>query len=537
MNIENENKSRGLSIPLASDTSEEYTPTKRNLDFSKIKVGLKTLEDAVLVNSGDLKKANSTLANKENVLKAIDSYDFPTMREISDFFFRTNGIYSRLCKYAANLYRYDWMLTPYINEGKANEDKVLTQFYNGLTLLDNFNVKLFLGKAAMRVIRHGAYYGYKVPVDAQHIVIQELPANYCRSRFEVNGRPAVEFNMRYFDEMFKDTIQRLKMVQLFPKEFQKGYVLYKEGKLPAETMGDKTGWYLLDHNYAFAFNNCGEEIPLFISVIPYLIDLDQAQDLDRKKMAQQLIKIIIQKLPLDKNGDLIFDVEEAGDLHNNAVKMLSKAIGVDVLTTFADVQVEDLADTSSVTSVDELEKVERSVYNASGTAQNLFNTDGNIALEKSIRNDEASLTNLLLQFESFLNFLVSDLNKSPKKYSFKVQLLNTTVYNYQELSKSFKDLAASGQCSRLLSSIALGQSQSSLLANAYFETRVLDLASLFIPPLTSNTLNSDALKTVKGEGDEKKKQKADSEDSKPGRKEKADDEKSEKTIANQESMN
>ena len=87
MNIENENKSRGLSIPLASDTSEEYTPTKRNLDFSKIKVGLKTLEDAVLVNSGDLKKANSTLANKENVLKAIDSYDFPTMREISDFFF------------------------------------------------------------------------------------------------------------------------------------------------------------------------------------------------------------------------------------------------------------------------------------------------------------------------------------------------------------------------------------------------------------------------------------------------------------------
>jgi hypothetical protein len=32
-----------------------------------------------------------------------------------------------------------------------------------------------------------------------------------------------------------------------------------------------------------------------------------AQDLDRKKMAQKLLKIIIQKLPLDKNGDLIFD--------------------------------------------------------------------------------------------------------------------------------------------------------------------------------------------------------------------------------------
>ena len=525
MNNQQNTEKRNFNIPLSTDTSEAYAP--KNLDFSKVKVGLKTLEDAVLINSGDLRKANPRLADKENVLRAIDTYDYKTMREISDFFFRTNGIYSRLCKYMANLYKYDWMLTPYINEEKANLDKVLTQFHNGLTLLDNFNVKAFLGKAALKVIRHGAYYGYIIPTDANKIVVQELPANYCRSRFECNGQPAVEFNMKYFDETFKDTVQRLKMLKMFPVEFQKGYVLYKEGKLPAEFSGDSAGWYLLSPEYAFAFNNSGEEIPLFISVIPYLIDLDQAQDLDRKKMAQQLVKIIIQKMPLDKNGDLVFDVDEAADLHNNAVKMLGKAIGVDVLTTFAEVDVADLADKSSVTSVDELEKVERTVYNASGTAQNLFNTDGNIALDRSIKNDEASLTNLILQFESFLNKLIEPFNKSPKKFSFRVQLLNTTVYNYQELSKQYKELASMGY-SKMLPLIALGQSQSSILASAYFETQVLDLVSLFIPPLTSNTMNSDSLKTIKGDSTEKEG---------PGRKEKADDEKSEKTIANQESMN
>lgn len=104
-------------------------------------------------------------------------------------------------------------------------------------------------------------------------------------------------------------------------------------------------------------------------------------------------------MPLDKNGELVFDIDEAQELHNNAVQMLSKAIGIDVLTTFADVDVADMADKSSVTSIDELEKVERTLYNESGTAQNLFNTDGNIALEKSILNDEASIYNLLLQFE------------------------------------------------------------------------------------------------------------------------------------------
>ena len=45
-------------------------------------------------------------------------------------------------------------------------------------------------------------------------------------------------------------------------------------------------------------------------------------------------------MPLDKNGELIFDVDEAQQLHNNAVQMLASCIGVDVLTTFADVEVE-----------------------------------------------------------------------------------------------------------------------------------------------------------------------------------------------------
>jgi hypothetical protein len=35
-----------------------------------------------------------------------------------------------------------------------------------------------------------------------------------------------------------------------------------------------------------------------------------------------------------------------------------------------------------------------------------FNTDGNIALEKSILNDEASIYNLILKFEGFLNDLI-----------------------------------------------------------------------------------------------------------------------------------
>jgi len=111
---------------------------------------------------------------------------------------------------------------------------------------------------------------------------------------------------------------------------------------------------------------------------------------------QDLMKIVIQKLPLDKNGDLIFDVDEARDIHNNAVEMLQHAIGVDVLTTFADVDIKDVADKNSTTSDDDLERMERTVYNSFGVSRNLFNTDGNLSLEKSILDDESTLKTLLL---------------------------------------------------------------------------------------------------------------------------------------------
>jgi hypothetical protein len=118
---------------------------------------------------------------------------------------------------------------------------------------------------------------------------------------------------------------------------------------------------------------------------------------------QKLLKIIVQKLPLDKNGDLIFDIDEARDIHNNAVEMLRHTIGVDVLTTFTEVDSIDMADKNTATSTDDLEKIERSVYNAFGTSGNLFNTDGNMSLDKSVLNDESFLRGLLLQFASFFD--------------------------------------------------------------------------------------------------------------------------------------
>lgn len=510
-----------MNANVASIVEDDYSIPHNTVDFSKIKIGVKSLENAVL-DDDSYRRLNPKLGDKTEVLRAIMNGDYDAMRDISNFFYKTSGIYSRLCRYMAYLYRYDWYITPYINSDKITDEKILDGFNKALTYLDNFEVKKFFGEVALKVIKNGCYYGYKVP-QADRMVIQELPPKYCRSRFSVNGRPAVEFNMKFFDDTFRDTAQKMKMLNLFPPEFKKGYVLYKEGKLVPDFQGDTAGWYLLDIENSIKFNLNDNDYPAFISVIPAIIDLDDAQALDRKKMQQQLLKIIIQKMPIDKNGDLVFDVDEAQALHNNAVKMLQNALGIDVLTTFADVDVADMADsTSTSTSSDELEKVERAVYNEAGVSQMQFNTDGNIALEKSILNDAAHMYTLLLQFEAFLNDLLKPYNKNPKKVYYKVQMLTTTIYNYQDMAKLYKEQTQLGY-SKMLPQIALGQSQSSVLANAYFENDILDLVNVFIPPMSSNTMSADAIAEMKEKGT-------------AGREEKPDDEKSEKTIQNRESM-
>ena len=280
------------------------------------------------------------------------------------------------------------------------------------------------------------------------------------------------------------------------------------------------------------FSLCNSDAPLFIPVIPAILDLEDAKQLDKDKMAQQLLKIIIQQMPIDKNGDLIFDVQEANALHNNAVAMLGDSIGVSVLTTFADVDVADLSDRNNLTSVDELERVERSLYNEAGVSQKQFNTDGQTALDKSIANDEATMTDLLLQFKKYAERLLVVFNKNPKRLRYTVTILPTTIYNYKDLSKMYKEQTQIG-FSKLLPQVALGMTQNEIIATACFENDMLLLNELFVPPQMSSTMSgTKAPEQDRNKTTEKKDTNNAQPNKKGGRPEKPDDEKSEKTLRN-----
>lgn len=257
-----------------------FSMTDRPTEYGKIKVGVNSLDDAVL-NLGSIQKENRNLISKGVIYRALMDNDTAKLRELSNYFYKTSGIYQKVCNYFASMYRYDWYVVPEVYDDSVKEDKILKDFIKVLNYLDNTYIAKICGDMALGVIKNGAYYGYIVH-SPRGIIIQELPVDFCRSRYSVGNLPAVEFNMKFFDIAFPDTKYRMKVLNLFPDEFKKGYVAYKSGRLLPETQWDRdSGWWLLnpENTVKFSFSNGGNgaaDIPLFVNALPAILDLDAA---------------------------------------------------------------------------------------------------------------------------------------------------------------------------------------------------------------------------------------------------------------------
>jgi hypothetical protein len=140
--------------------------------YGKIKVGMKSLGDATLA-LGSLCEANRNYGDKKTILKALADQDATILRKISNYFYRTSGIYQRACNYFATMYRYDWYIVPevYVDKEKANIENILKDFVRILGYLDNSYIEKTCGDIALEVIKNGAYYGY-ITNSATGLVLQ-----------------------------------------------------------------------------------------------------------------------------------------------------------------------------------------------------------------------------------------------------------------------------------------------------------------------------------------------------------------------------
>lgn len=506
---------------------------KYNLNPSSNKIKVfkeqsdKTLE-ATIQSYQDEPSYTNRKITRASINKAIRDRNLEDIRKYSRYFYYSNNIYIRVIDYFSNMLCYYWMITPRIRKSKQKEvdnDTIMDSWWDALLYIEDINPESIGPYIANKILLEGACYVAvkEKPTKKSTFGIQYLPIQYCRVRKRYLDRDVIDFNVKYFDDKFTTTEKRLQALESYPDCISKEYLEWKS--MPNKTTGSE--WRTIDPKYGFRFSLRNDEVPYFMGIVLDLLDLQDVKDITMFKLEQELSKIIIQHFGINSEGNPLVDMDVLKQFHKSTSTMLSSIPGVDVITTYADIDSIDLQGSQKDSSLEPVNSIIDNVYNSAGISKLLFNADNAGTLTKSITIDENIMFIFLKQLKGFLKTRLDvrfKKGKIGKILDFGVTMPEITYFNRADMIKIYKEQASLGY-SKFLPAIASGQRQTDIMSLLVFENDILDLVSMMKPPASSNTVSS------------KISEKVESDDTKEvGRPKKSDEEISEKTIKNKENI-
>lgn len=467
----------------------------------------------------------------DEIYEIIRSGDIDSLRSLSRYYYRTNSSYRNNIDFLSHLPLYDNVVIPVFQDGKSSDAQIIKTFYKACEFIERLDLPNTLARITTEWLITGIYNGI-LRNDGEKVTIQDLPIEYCRTRFkDFNNLNILEFNLQYF-ERINDKDMREEAVSTFPEIVQQAWKKYNLRKL-------KDPWVAIPPSvggvcFCFAF----DQIPALIASIPEIKELDNATKREAKRDENELYKLLIQRMPIDSKGQLVFQLEEVADIHASVADMLSNTDTVDVLTTFGETTLEKLQDSSNASqSNDRLEKYRKNTWNSLGRGEILFNAINSSTLAYNIKKDESLMIGYLNIYETWCKFLLNSLfARSNLKFDF--EILPTTVFNRSDLQQSYFRGAQYG-FSKMFAGVVMGIKQTDQLSLMTFENDLLDMSSKMVPLQSSYTTSNVSTSEEKNSTTVKKtviNTQAKDLNNTGGRPKLPDELKSEKTQANIESM-
>ena len=444
--------------------------------------------------------------SEKEVEDIINSGSLLAQQQLSKNYFLKDGIYKRIIIYYATLLKYVGILIPNPNAGIELSTPYVTKRYNNaLDYLDKMFLPDLLTRFSLRALIFGCYYGVLQDVSKTNFVLLDLPVEYCRSDFkDLYGNDIIEFNVMYFDSIV-DENSRKQALKVYPKVVSDHYYRYKKGQVTKY-------WVKIPTDIGFCFSFFDYNRPIFLDLIPATMAYDDAVDINRERDLEEIRKIIVQKIPHLTDGTLLFEPPEAEVMHGGAVEMMRGNKNISVLTTYADVDA-IVSKAASEATTNSLEKNLQNVYSKASTSLQIFSPTGSQALSTSILNDMSMMMILANKYGKFLSYIINNLFAN-SNINFKYTILPITWYNEKDYITTTLKMATNGY-SYLLPALAAGLSQKDLVNVKKLENTLLDLRNQLIPLQTSYT--------EPGAGE-------------VGRPKLSVDEKSTKTLQNEESL-
>lgn len=458
----------------------------------------------------------------EAIEKIINSGKLEEIIALSRFYYNTNGLYKRIIIYFSTMLLYDTVVVPKFVKQKIEKEKFLKNYYRTLAFVDKANLPQELSRIFTIMLVDGVYYGLIYESGDNSIVFGDLPRKYCRTRFRSNtGNQILELNVQYFDT-FKTNSELQGVLNTFPKSIRDYYQAWNKGEVTSP-------WYICKENEGVAFicsldgSAIQNALPFFIQTIPAISRLKDYEKADLDSVQNELSKLVINKIPLDEENELAFELPEIEEVHRGIVDMLKDNPHVDVITTFCDTEVASLG--STVDNVrNDLSAITHLVYNEAGVSKQLFDNDSAISIQYSVQNDLALVLALLKPVQRWLNYFINNKFGKNEEFFYEINLLPISHYNREEMSGLYLKGAQYGY-SKFYAGAALGIKQTDLISLTMVENDFLDLDAKMVPLQSSHTTANSVTANRATNNNED-----------GGGQEKEISDLSEKTVANKESM-
>jgi hypothetical protein len=353
-----------------------------------------------------------------------------------------------------------------------------------------------------------------------------LPLEFCRTRYkDFNNLNILEFNLLYFERYFKDEYEQAMIVLTFPEVVQKAWKLWKAHKLtdtwveiPASAGG-----------VSFCFAE--DQTPAFLASIPELHKLKDAIGREEKRDENELYKLLIQRMPIDNSGELVFDLDEVADIHAGVATMLQDLDTVDVLTTFGETNLENLQDSTAASqSADRINKYKNNAWDALGQSSLLFNAENSSSLSYAMKKNESLMKTYLNAYNTWIKYHINS-RFARTGLTFDFEILPITMFNQKDYQSQYFQGAQFGY-SKMYAGVVGGIKQMDQISLMTFENDFLDMTTKMIPLQSSYTSSGADGKGGSSDGKTTTKTTVKDINNKGGRPELPDGEKSEKTQAN-----
>lgn len=451
---------------------------------------------------------------EEEIDRILTSGDYNAKVKLSRDVCARDGIYKSLLIYYATLLKYVGILIPNPSFGvNLSTDHVRKRYNAAVAYVDKMNLPVFLTDCAFKALRDGSYYGIRTSLEGNKkgFCAFDLPPAYCRTRFkDLEGNSIVEFNISYFLSI-TDEAERKSALSVYPEFIQSAWRRYRKGKL-------SDPWVIVPSENGICFPFF-DGTPYFLGVVKQALRYDDAIELDKERNLEEIRKILVQKIPHLTDGRLLFEPDEAAEMHSGAVQMLKGNKNLSVLTTYTDVDSIVSKTTADTTADNTIQKMYQNIYSQAGTSAEVFASTGSSTLQSAIKKDIALMMALANKFARWVTSVINDLHGN-SNITFRYMILPVSYQNESDyIADAFK-LAGSGY-SFLLPAVAQGFSQKELGNIKDLENQILKLDTKLKPLSSAYTQSGSEGKGATDEG---------------GAPPKDDSEKADKTLQNEKSL-